>query len=151
MAKEDPRAISAYEIVDVIEGLSKAAGSFPADWDLMDKAEALVNKLVGPERESEARWSTRHIVVDQRYCEVLADSLAISVDQAHDFFIGEPLKRAEPVAAWALEKADEKILENGAVHGSRSRIVSEILEQWARDNKCGVYRERQPSEARRSA
>ena|SRR5215217_7371889 len=112
MGKErDPRDVDVHEIVDVLERYYRLIKdqNLEAPPDLEAKMANMIRKLVGPERESESRWSTRHIVVDEAYCEKLADSLAVSVDECHDWFIGEPIKRVEKVATWALETADKNL------------------------------------------
>ena len=153
MGKSDlrnPRDVDVYEIVEVIEEMLPMVRERERR-----RAVALVEKLVGPERESEARWSSRHIVADHEYCHELAGSLAISYQEARDFFIGEPIKRVEAVAAWALESADKNFAgldknykpdpeSNGAaVHGARGRAVADMLKDWAIQNQTGVYRVRQ--------
>ena len=169
MGKErDPRDVDVHEIVEVIERylkLIKETQGVNSPPDLEAKAIATVAKLVGPERESESRWSSRHIVVDEAYCTKLADSLAISTQEARDFFIGEPVRRAEKVAAWALDACDRTFsgLDNNyeddpegdgpMVHGRRGAMVADILRDWSVMNNTGACRLRQyrrqatPSEA----
>lgn len=170
--KEDPREISVYEIVSLIEEFKEyhwdpEGPEELADWTAhMNAADALIAKLVGPERQSESRWSSKHIRVDEPYCELLADSLGISKDEAYDFFIGESVKYAEIIASWALDQVDFKGQgenkygepdhhSNGPrVHLQRGRAVADLLQAWAYNNQRGVYRERQeerqatPREAR---
>jgi hypothetical protein len=158
--KDDPRQLSADEIVEVIETLIERAQD-PSDYiteadqqafysDIAD-AQKVIDKLVGPERESDARWSTRHILVDGKECERLADDLAISVDEAHDFFIGEPVKEARAVASWALDVVDDALYVMAAedpasyvnMKRPRGEAIAEMLEIWARTKHKGVYRRRQ--------
>lgn len=161
--KEDPREISVYEIVDLIEEFkeyhwepSKESTEEWSDYEAhMAAADKLIAKLVGPERQSESRWSSKHIRVDEPYCEQLADSLGISKEEAYDFFIGEPVKYAEVIASWALDQVDFKALgenkygepdhhSNGPrVHLQRGRAVADLLQAWAYNNQRGVYRQQQ--------
>jgi len=155
MGKElDPRDIDVHEIVRVIENFCNATEySEEADYRyLIRSARELVQKLVGPERESESRWSSRHVVVDEEYCEKLADSLAISVEEAYDFFIGEPVRGAEKVAAWALEEEAKTFAgldkeyepeTEPLVHTPRGKRVADMLQDWAMTRHRGVYRQRQ--------
>lgn len=162
MAKQpDPRELSAYEIVDLIREFMEyhwEPGGPEEEEDYerhMAAAEKVIDKLVGPERQSESRWSTKHILVDRQYCEQLADSLAISADEAYECFIGEPVKYAEVIAAWALDQVDFKAMgenkygepdhtSNGPrVHLQRGRAVADLLQAWAYSNQRGVYRQRQ--------
>jgi hypothetical protein len=158
MTKErNPRDVDVHEIVDVIETLAdwvEAEGDWTAG-PAREMADKIVAKLVGPERASESRLSSRHIVADMRYCAKVADSLAISIEEANAFFIGEPIKRVEAVAAWALDAADKNFIgldkhwrpdpesPGVMVHGQRGRAVADMLRDWARVNHTGVYRQAQ--------
>ena len=140
----DPRDIDVYEIVDIIKELadepSARAGA---------RGYRIIAKLVGEERMTGSRWSSKHIIVGPRHCRDLAEDLGIGYGDAVEFFLGETLKRAQNVAAWALDQADETILENGSVYGNRGRIVAKVLKKWAVENHAGMFSgEREASEAR---
>lgn len=156
MSRErDPRDVDVHEIVEVLEQLGALS---PMAWDTNSpvyRAHKIIDKLVGPEREAEARWSSRHIVADEFYCQRVAESLAISTEEAIDYFIGEPIRRVDKVAAWALETADRNFAgldknyepdpetPGPRVHGQRGRAVADMLRDWAIQNQTGVYRTRQ--------
>ena len=144
------RDVGVYELVEVLEDLlAELKGK--EDWlggrlEASLRAEDLIDKLVGPERETASRWSSRHILVDEAACEDLAADLAISPAQARLYFLGEPVKRAQRVASWCLDEVDQKIMENGAIHGQRGRMVADLLDSWARRNQAGLYRDVVPEE-----
>jgi hypothetical protein len=153
VAKErNPRDVDVFEIVKVLEDYLDY-GQAPRE--INQRAEDIISKLVGPERESQARWSSRHIVADRRYCARLANSLAISEEEAVDYFLGEPVKRIEKVAAWALDAADKNFIgldknyqpdresPGVMVHAQRGRAVANMLRDWARVNQTGIYRQHQ--------
>src|SRR5215208_6036001 len=89
------------------------------------------------ERENVAR-STRSIVVDGRYAQILADELGVKVTTARTAFIGEPQRRASEISGWALD--------NGADATERSRMIL----AWARKHRAGAFRDVADIEFRRS-
>ena len=157
----DPRDVDVHEIVASIEELIELnndvqGNPLPGCADAHSRAIWIINKLVGPERASEARWSSRHIVADRAYTDAVAESLAVSPEETHEWFIGEPIKRVEAVAAWALESADKNLAGLGKdyepdpesslgprVHGRRGQMVADMLEDWAITNHTGIYRRAQ--------
>jgi hypothetical protein len=73
--------------------------------------------------------STRHLTVDGRYAEVLADELGVKVSTARTAFIGEPKRRASEISGWALDSSDDP--------DERARM----LLAWARKHRAGAFRE----------
>jgi hypothetical protein len=92
---------------------------------------------IRPEREKVAR-STRSIMVDDRYAQILADELGVKVTTARIAFIGEPQRRASEISGWALD--------NGADATERARMIL----AWARKNRRGAFREVSDAEFRRA-
>jgi hypothetical protein len=74
--------------------------------------------------------SSREIVVDDRYAELLAENLGVKVTTARTAFIGEPQKRAVGVVAWAFEHAPD----------SPEKRAKMIL-AWAKKRRAGAFRE----------
>jgi hypothetical protein len=157
MAKE--RELSADEIVEVLEDLilsSSEPRHMHEKAEHIANAERVIEKLVGEGRQSESRYTTKHVLVDEEYCHLLADSCAISHREAYEAFIGEPIKYAEAIATWALEQADNNAMgldKSGdpdpesygiRIHAQRGRMVADILGAWAYNNQRGIYREEQP-------
>jgi hypothetical protein len=82
--------------------------------------------------------STRHITVDNRYAEILADELEIKVSTARSAFIGEPQRRASEISGWALDKSDDP--------EERARMIL----AWARKNRRGAFRDLSDAELLRT-
>lgn len=134
------RKVEIGEVVEVIEDLMEHVD--PAE-ELTDRAEAIVNRLVGPERETCSRLTSKHLVADEELCQILAHDLAISEEEAREAFIGEPVKRVFAVAMWALDQADEDI--GDGVHGQRGPRIARLIQEWAERNQAGIYRIGQPT------
>jgi hypothetical protein len=128
------------EIVEVIQELCGAPGS--VDVYAVQRAQNVLERLVGPERETRSRLTSKYMVCDEGLCAAIADDLAVSEDETREWFINEPVKRVIKVCAWALDTVDEQILEGGGVHGQRGPKVAKILDEWARHNHTGVHRVR---------
>ena len=73
--------------------------------------------------------STREIVVDGRYAELLAEDLGVKVTTARTAFIGEPQRRALGVIAWAFKHEPD----------SPERRARMVL-SWARKRGAGAFR-----------
>jgi hypothetical protein len=71
--------------------------------------------------------STRHLTVDSRYAEILADELGVKVTTARTAFIGEPQRQASEISGWALD--------NGADARERLRMIL----AWARKVRRGAF------------
>jgi hypothetical protein len=76
-----------------------------------------------------AHRTTRHLRVDDRYAEILADELGVKVSTARTAFIGEPQREASAISGWALD--------NGADAGERARMIV----AWAKKHRRGAFRE----------
>jgi hypothetical protein len=74
-----------------------------------------------------AHPSTRHLVVDARYAEILADELGIKITTARTAFIGEPQRRASEISGWALDNSEDP--------QERARMVL----AWARKHRAGAF------------
>lgn len=74
--------------------------------------------------------STRELVVDDRFAEVLAEDLGIKPTTARTAFIGEPKVRAIRVSEWALRHQPD----------SPEKRAKMVL-AWARKRKAGAFRE----------
>jgi len=85
-----------------------------------------------------AHPSTRHLTVDDRYAEILADELGVKITTAPTAFIGEPQRQASAISGWALD--------NGADATERARMIL----AWARKNRRGAFREVSDAEVRRA-
>jgi hypothetical protein len=79
--------------------------------------------------------STREIVVDDRYAELLAQDLGCKVTTARTCFWGEPQKRALGVVAWAFKHEPD----------SPERRAKMVL-AWARRRRAGAFRDPEESE-----
>lgn len=140
------REVGILEVVEVIESLIEAA-----TWDDMDEpeveaveaGEAILARLVGPERETATRMTSKYMIADREFCELLADDLCLHPDEVAEVFLGEPVKRCFKVAIWAIDAADKEIMEAGGIHGRRGPRVAKILREWAQGNQCGAYRRAQ--------
>jgi hypothetical protein len=73
--------------------------------------------------------STRHLVVDDRYAEILADELGVKITTARTAFIGEPQRRASEISGWAVD--------NSADVGERARMIL----AWVRKHRAGAFRD----------
>ena len=82
--------------------------------------------------------STRHLVVDDRYAEILADELGVKITTARTAFIGEPQRQASEISGWALDNSDDP--------EERGRMVI----SWAKKHRRGAFREVSDAEFRRS-
>ena len=72
--------------------------------------------------------TTRHLTVDNRYAEILADELGVKLSTARTAFIGEPQREASAISGWALDNSTDA--------GERSRMIV----AWARKNRRGAFR-----------
>ena len=79
--------------------------------------------------------STREIVVDGRYAELLAEDLGVKVTTARTAFIGEPQRRALGVIAWAFKHEPD----------SPERRARMVL-SWARKRGAGAFRRDEDAE-----
>ena len=79
--------------------------------------------------------STREILVDGRYAELLAEDLGVKVTTARTAFIGEPQRRALGVVAWAMERAPD----------SPEKRAKLIL-AWAKKRGAGAFRQDEDAE-----
>jgi hypothetical protein len=82
--------------------------------------------------------STRHLTVDTRYAEILADELGVKVTTARTAFIGEPQRQASEISGWALDNSEDP--------QERGRMVI----AWAKKQRAGAFREVSDAEFRRS-
>jgi hypothetical protein len=73
--------------------------------------------------------TTRHLIVDGRYAEILADELGIKLTTARAAFIGEPQRQASEISGWALDNSDDP--------AERGRMVL----AWAKKHRAGAFRE----------
>src|ERR671910_175209 len=73
--------------------------------------------------------TTRHLTVDSRYAEILADELGVKITAARSAFIGEPKRRASEISGWALNQSDDP--------EERARMVL----AWAKKHRAGAFRE----------
>ncbi len=73
--------------------------------------------------------TTRHLTVDNRYAEILADELGIKISTARAAFIGEPQRRASEISGWALDNTDDP--------AERAKMVL----AWAKKRRAGAFRE----------
>jgi hypothetical protein len=90
------------------------------------------------ESTAPAHPSTRHLVVDNRFAEILADELGIKTTTARTAFVGEPQRRASEISGWALDNSDDP-------HERAWMVLS-----WARKHRAGAFREVSDAEFRRS-
>ena len=74
--------------------------------------------------------STREIVVDGRYAELLAEDLGVKVTTARTAFIGEPQRRALGVVAWAFKHAPDS-----------PEKRAEMVIAWAKKRRAGAFRQ----------
>src|SRR5688500_2805366 len=74
-----------------------------------------------------AHPSTRHLTVDARYAEIVADELGVKVTTARTAFIGIPQRQASEISGWALDNSDDP--------EERSRMIL----AWARKNRRGAF------------
>jgi hypothetical protein len=74
--------------------------------------------------------SSREIVVDGRYAELLAEDLGVKVTTARTAFIGEPQRRAVGVVAWAFKHAPDD-------PDCRARMIL----MWAKKRRAGAFRQ----------
>ncbi len=74
--------------------------------------------------------STREIVVDGRYAELLAEDLGVKVTTARTAFIGEPQRRALGVVAWAFKHAPDS-----------PEKRAEMVVAWAKKRRAGAFRQ----------
>ncbi|CAA9278070.1 MAG: hypothetical protein AVDCRST_MAG93-3006 [uncultured Chloroflexia bacterium] len=79
--------------------------------------------------------STREMVADAAFCEVLAQDLGVKVTTARTCFIGEPQKRALEVIAWVFKHAPD----------SREKRAKMCL-SWAKKRKAGAFRDPEDAE-----
>jgi hypothetical protein len=75
----------------------------------------------------EVTGSTRHLTVDARYAEILADELGVKTTTARTAFIGEPQRRASEISGWALDNSDDP--------EERGRMIL----AWARKHRAGAF------------
>lgn len=73
--------------------------------------------------------TTRHLTVDARYAEILADELDVKVSTARAAFIGEPRREASAISGWALDNSDDP--------AERARMIL----AWAKKHRAGAFRE----------
>lgn len=140
-----------------------------------ENAESILERLVGPERETQTRLSSRHLICDEGMCDLLAQDLAVTPEAARAVFLGEPWKRSIKMASWALDHADDELVRLMDEYGeetvleaadsdakleelmaeknamvrlegvSRRAMVTRIIMQMAEDHGMGAARGR-PSE-----
>lgn len=79
--------------------------------------------------EDGTRPSTRELVCDDRFCEVLADELQLKTSTVRTALIGEPKVRAIRVSEWTMRNAPDD-------HEHRGRL----LIWWARKRGAGAFR-----------
>jgi hypothetical protein len=150
---EHPLQLSADEIVDVIEELLQIPIQDEEEYkQALGNAQALIEKLIGEDRQGRARFTTKFVLVDEAEAERLAEDLGISRAEAWEFFAREPIKYARVIAEWALEQADKTAMgldhdyqpdpnsDGVRIHAQRGRLVADILGAWAFQNQRGVYR-----------
>jgi hypothetical protein len=100
--------------------------------------DSVTTDTIRPGGKKVAAPSTRHLVVDDRYAEILADELGVKITTARTAFIGEPQRRASEISGWALD--------NSADAAERARMIL----AWARKHRRGAFREVSDAEFRRS-
>jgi hypothetical protein len=138
------REVGIEEVVEVIEEMASSYGTREyVDEETCQRARGLVKRLVGPERETRSRITSKYMICDAGMCAALADDLAVSEEETREWFINEPVKRVIKVCVWALDTVDSQVLENGGVHGQRGAKIAKILEEWSRHNHTGIHRHRQ--------
>jgi len=79
--------------------------------------------------------STREIVADAAFCEVIAEDLGCKTTTARTAFIGEPKVRCIRVIEWALRHEPDDA-------EKRSKMVL----GWARKRKAGAFKDHAESE-----
>ena len=85
----------------------------------------------GPGKAEDAsRPTTREIVADAAFCELLAEDLGVKETTARTAFIGEPKVRAIRVVEWALRHEPDD-------PERRARMIV----AWARKRKAGAFRD----------
>ncbi len=77
-----------------------------------------------------SRPSTREIVADAAFCEVLAQDLGVKVSTARTAFVGEPKVRCIRVVEWALRHEPD----------DPERRAKMVL-AWARKRRAGAFRD----------
>lgn len=89
----------------------------------------MVETSVPPDRGKHPRPSTRELVADGPFCELLAEDLGIKVTTARTCFLAEPKVRCIRVAEWAQRNAPDDPEHRGR-----------ILIWWARKRGAGAFR-----------
>jgi hypothetical protein len=100
--------------------------------------DSVTTDTIRPGGQKVAARSTRYLVVDSRYAEILADELGVKVTTARTAFIGEPQRRASEISGWALDNSEDP--------QERARMIL----AWARKHRRGAFREVSDAEFRRS-
>lgn len=141
--EEDPRALSASEICDVIEDLMDFVEERKvAPPELYASARTVINKLT----LQDGRKSTKHILVGEDEAVMLAGKAGISVRESICWFLDEPLKRCDAVVEWALDKVDtDSEAETGetsaAIFSQRGPKMAQLLNEWSVNNQTGVNKD----------
>ena len=91
---------------------------------------AAIFRARGKHEDGDARPSTRELVADAAFCELLAEDLGVKVSTARTAFIHEPVARALKVREWAFEKAP---------HSAEKR--AKLILGWAKRRKAGAFRD----------
>lgn len=86
--------------------------------------------------------TTAHHVVDERFCEFLADDLGISKVTAMECFMGEPMKLAVKIVTWVDDLEEQERKAWGPVHVNKHFNRTRIVKAWARKNHKGGYRQK---------
>lgn len=90
----------------------------------------------GPGKRDHASWpSTREIVADAAFCEVLAEDLGVKTTTARTAFIGEPKVRCVRVVEWALRHEPDD-------PEKRAKMIL----AWARKRRAGAFRQDEDAE-----
>ena len=88
-----------------------------------------VPRTRGKHEDGDARPSTRELLADAAFCELLAEDLGVKVSTARTAFIGEPKVRCIRVVEWALRHQPDD-------PAQRARMCL----AWARKRGAGAFR-----------
>ncbi len=90
----------------------------------------MIERSIPRERGKHPGPSTREIVADDRYAELLAEDLGVKTTTARTAFIGEPKVRCIRVVEWALRHEPDD-------PESRARMIL----AWAKKRQAGAFKQ----------
>lgn len=137
------REVKAEELVEVLGGLMEHAEDNAAMAGTLTAAEDLLERLVGPERATNSRLSSRHLICDRYMCEIIAGDLGIDLEPVVEVFEGEPYKRAMALASWILDEADEeanRLMNSYEKNVPRHEIVRAKVLETGETHRMGKFR-----------